>query len=172
MCDPLTLAMTGAQVFGQLQAGKAAQSAANVQAAGLDFQAELERQRGVRMAETIRRAGRRQVGQTVAAYAGAGVVVGEGSAGDVERQVRQDVEHDAFQAILDGDLRGDEASTQARLARIAGRSARQAATWDALSTALGSGYRGMRASGYGSAGPGWAGTQAPAPVETRTIPRG
>ena len=83
----------------------------------------------------------RQVGQANAAFAGAGVKVGEGSAREVERQINQDVEHDAFQTILEGDRRSLGLKTQATMARIDGSMKQTAGYVNAAGSLLATGYQ-------------------------------
>ncbi len=83
------VAMTGLNAFQQVQAGKYAKAQAGLAAAQADYQAQVEQDNALKTAEVIRRAGRKQVGQANAAFAGAGVKVGEGSAAEVERDITQ-----------------------------------------------------------------------------------
>ncbi|HON29427.1 MAG TPA: hypothetical protein PLN11_00090 [Ottowia sp.] len=163
------MVLAAAQGFNQVQAGRWSKAQADANAAQADYQAQLEQDNALKSAELIRRAGRNQVGQTVAAYAGAGAKVGEGSALEAERQVNQDVEHDAFQAILEGGRRARGLRTQAELTRIDGHMKQTAANVSAVGTVMGGAYGALRASGWRTAGPGFSGTQAPAPVEDRSI---
>lgn len=164
----VTVAIAGSKVYSQLQAGSNAKGQAYLQASQADYQAKVEQENALKTAAVIRRAGRHQAGQATAAYAGAGVQVGAGSAGEAERQINLDVEHDAFQALLDGGRRSSAASTEAKLLRINGDLQQSAATASAVSSALGSMYSGMRSNGWRTQGPGFSGTQTPAPVEVRT----
>lgn len=167
MCDPvtaLTVAGTTMQVSGQLQQGRAAQRQANEDAARMEYQALVEQDSALAQAQQIRRQGESSRGQTLAAVAASGVKIGQGSALDAERQVMTDAETDAYLAILNGDraargLRSDAAAT-----RRAGRDARNASQIGAVTSLLSAGAQGMRASGWRSRGPGYSGTQAPAPV--------
>jgi hypothetical protein len=164
----ITVAVIGSQAFGQLQQGKYAQGQANLNASQLDYRAQVEQHNALQAAQVIRRAGRRQVGQAVAAYAGAGVKVGEGSALEVEGQIGREVEHDAFQTLLEGDLRALGLRTDATMERIGGRMQRSASTVAAVNTVLSGGYNAMRANGWRTGGPGFSGQQKPAPVEDRS----
>jgi hypothetical protein len=164
----VTVAITGFNAFQQVQAGKYANDQAQLQGAQLDRQAQVENGTALKTAAMIRRAGRRAVGQTNSAYAGSGVLVGQGSAGQVEGELVQDVEHDAFQALLEGHRRGRGLSTQADLTRIDGRMRQTAGYMNAVGSALGGGYQAMRNNGWRTAGPGFSGTQAPAPVDDRS----
>lgn len=171
MCDPVTalaVAGTGLQVVGQVKQGRAAQRQADQDAARMEYQAAIEQDNAIATSEQIRRQGVRDRGQTVAAIGASGVKIGDGSALDAEREVMTDAETDAYLAILNGDraargLRSDAAAT-----RRAGREARRASQIGAFSSLLSAGSQGLRASGWRSAGPGFSGTQAPAPIEDRS----
>lgn len=162
------VAVAGVNAFQQVQAGKYAAGQADLQASQLEYQAKIENDTAMKTAAIIRRAGRRQIGQANAAYAGSGVVVGQGSAGLVEQEIREDVEHDAFQALLEGHRRGRGMETDATLTRIDGAMRRTAGMVNAAGTVLGGGYQAMKNNGWRTGGgPGFSGTQAPAPVEDR-----
>jgi len=158
------VAMTGLNAFQQVQAGKYAKAQAGLAAAQADYQAQVEQDNALKTAEVIRRAGRKQVGQANAAFAGAGVKVGEGSAAEVERDITQGYEHDAFQALLEGGRRARGLQTDAELTRIDGSMRETAGYVNAVGTVLGGTYGALRASGWRTAGPGFSGGQAPAPV--------
>lgn len=168
----VSVAITGFNAFQQVQAGKMAKGQADMQASQLDYQGKIEQQNALDTAAIIRRAGARQVGQATAAYAGAGVVVGQGSAGDVERQITTDVEHDAYQAILEGGRRARGLQTDATLTRIDGSMRQTAGYVNATSTVLGGAYQGLKNNGWRTGGPGFSGGQAPAPMVNRDFPTG
>jgi hypothetical protein len=163
----VSVATSFTNAFNQIQAGRYAEKQAELMAGQQEYLAQVEQENALKTAEIIRRAGRRQVGQANAAYAASGVVVGEGSAGEVEGHIRQDVEHDAFQALLEGNRRGRGMQVGAAMLRLDGSMRATAGYVNAAGTALGGTYQGMRANGWRTAGPGFSGTQAPAPVETR-----
>lgn len=169
MCDPVSMTLTAFQGMNAIQQGRTAKAQADMQAMQSDYQAGVEHEAALQTAAMIRRAGRYQVGQAAAGYAGAGVKVGEGSALETERQIDQNVEHDAFQALLEGDRRARGLQVQGVMQREQGRMAQAAGYVNAVGTVLQSGYRGLTASGWRTAGPGWSGTQAPAPVEDRSF---
>jgi hypothetical protein len=168
----VTVAITGFNAFQQVQAGNYAKGQAGLQADQMDYQAKQEQQNALETARIIRRAGHRAVGQATASYAGSGVVVGEGSAGDVEREMTQDVEHDAYQSILEGDRRALGLRTQGEMSRIDGSMKRTAGYMNAFGTVLGGSYQAMKNNGWRTgSGPGFSGTQAPAPVVNRDLGR-
>lgn len=144
----VTVAITAANAFTQVQSGKFAKGQANLQAGQMDYQAQVEQDNALKTARIIRNAGRKTVGSANAAYAAAGVKVGEGSAGDTERQIYQDVEHDAFQALLEGNRRGRGMQTEAAMTRIQGGMQQTAGYVNAAGTALGGLYQGSKANGW------------------------
>lgn len=166
MCDPVSLMLAGTtvSVAGQLQQGRAAKRAADADAARMDYQALIEQDNALATAQQIRREGVRERGQTLGAIAASGVEVGQGSALDAEREVMTDAETDAYLAILNGERAAQGLRSDAQSTRRAGRDARRAANVAAVGTLLSAGAQGMRASGWRSAGPGFSGTQPPAPV--------
>lgn len=161
----VTVGITATSAFGQIQSGRYAKGVAGVQASEMDYRAQVENDNALKTAALIQRAGARQVGQTNAAYAGSGVVVGQGSAGAVEQEVTQNVQHDAFQALLEGSRRARGMETQADLTRIDGGMRQTAGNVNAVGTVLGGVYQGMKNNGWRTnGGPGFSGGQAPAPV--------
>lgn len=155
--------------FSSIQQGRLAKEQGRAQQAMLDYQAQVEQDNAMKLAAIIRRAGRRQVGASVAGYAGAGARVGEGSAALVEREITEAVEQDAFQALLEGGRRASGLQVEGAGAAAAGRAAQAAGYAGAINTALTGGYSAMRASGWRTKGPGFSGQQMPAPVESRTV---
>lgn len=175
MCDPMTVMMaatTTMSAVGSVQQGRAADRAAQANAGQLEYQALVEQDNAQAAAQMIRRDGERSRASTVAAVAMSGAKIGEWSAGDVERQVLQDTETDALTAILNGDRQARSLNDSASNTRAAGRDARKAGYFNAATSLLSAGAQGLRSSGWRAAGPGFSGTQAPAPVEIRNIPRG
>lgn len=173
MCDPVTIAFAGMQVVGQIQQGRSANSAAQGQAEEYERQASAERFMAERDASMVRRAGAEARGRTLGALGVSGVKVGEGSALDVERQVMEDYSRDEYIQILNGEIRGRSLELAAGQSRRAGRDARRAANMQAVTSLLSSGASAAKAGGWRSAGPGFSGTQAPAPVRGATfIPTG
>lgn len=169
MCDPVTMLVTaGVQAVGQIQQGKAAQRQANAAAAEDEYQAAIERSNAQAEAANIRRAGARQRGDTLSSIAAAGVKIGEGSALDAERQVMEEAARDEYMTILTGERRSSAFQREAEARRQAGRDARRSANIGAFTSLLSAGSSYAKASGWRSNGPGFSGTQAPAPVEDRS----
>jgi hypothetical protein len=109
-----------------------------------------------------------QVGAANAAYAGAGVKVGEGSAARREQEITQDYEHDAYQAILEGKRRARGLQTDAQMTRIDGSAWQTAGYVNAAGTLLGGAYQGMRST---AGAPGRAGLQRHAGAGARRGPQ-
>jgi hypothetical protein len=165
----VNVAIGGMTALNARQQGRIANTQSQAAASQADYQAQVEQANAMKTAEVIRRAGRRQIGQATAAYAGAGVKVGEGSAGEVERQIGQDVEADAFQALLEGGRRAGALRTDATLTRISGEMQQSAGYVNAATSVLAGAYQGARANGWRTGGPGFSGQQRPAPVDSLTI---
>lgn len=162
-------ASTVVSALGQYQSGQAAKAQGAMQAQALQMQGEQERDAAKQQAALIRKAQRYAVGTADTAAAASGVVVGQGSAAEVDRQIYQDSEHDAYQALLSGDRRARGLSVQGVGARAAGDMAAANADMQAFGTVLQGGSMMLRGSGWRTGGPGFSGQQAPAPVESRTI---
>lgn len=140
----VTVAVAGANAFNQVQQGRWASDQAGLQAMQSEFKAKQELQAAETMAGLIRKAGRRQVGQTLTAYAGAGVKVGEGSALEAERQINLDVENDAFQTLLMGQRAASGLELDAKLTRIQGRMAKTASYMQAANTLISGAQSGLQ----------------------------
>jgi hypothetical protein len=162
---------TAASALMQISAGQDAKSAANINAAQADYQAKVEEGNAYRTAQLIRKAGRRATGAANAAYAGAGVVVGEGSAAATEQEIIRNTETDAFQTLLEGGRKARGLRTDATLSRISGDQAETAGYINAATTVLGAAAQYGQASGWRSKGPGYSGTQRDAPVVNRDLGR-
>lgn len=136
----VTVAIGGMTAMNQIQQGRHAASQAEIGALQSEGQAKAAEADAIKTAEIIRRAGRRQVGQANASYAAAGVQVGQGSAAEVERAINVGVEHDAFQAILEGDRKALGLQTDAKMQRIDGGMRKTAGMVNAVGTVLSTGY--------------------------------
>ena len=163
------MTMAGIQAVGQISQGKAASINAGAEADMLQFQGRQAADEAQGEASRIRRAGREARGSAVAAIAASGVKVGEGSALEAERQVMADYAQDEYLAILTGTRQQRAAEMEAGNVRRAGREAKRASRLQAATTLLGAGAQSARAGGWRSNGPGFSGTQIPAPVETISI---
>jgi hypothetical protein len=172
MCAPqLMLAATVMQAAGSIRQGNAAARQYSDAAAQDDYQAGIERSNASAEAARIRVAGERQHGATLAGVAASGIKIGEGSALDAERQVMQDASRDEYMTLLTGARRSDAFLREAAMKRAAARDARRAGNVSTFTSLLGSGGNFLKASGWGLNGPGFSGSQMPAPVETRSFTR-
>lgn len=120
-------------------------------------------------ADQIREAARRQRAAAKAALSASGVSVNEGTPIKIDQEIARGGEYDALQAILSGD-RG--ASTSMKEATAYGKyasSTRSAGYAQGAATLIQSGASIGKSSGWRSQGPGFSGTQAPAPVVDRSI---
>lgn len=166
----INIGASAVTAFGQYQKGQAAKAQGGMQGQQLDYQASVEKDNATQQAEMIRRNQRYAVGSADTAAAASGVVVGQGSAAEVDRQIYVDSEHDAYQTILNGNRRARSLNLTASGARASGDMEASNAEISAAGTVLAGGYQGLRGSGWRTGGmPGYSGTQAPAPVESRTI---
>jgi hypothetical protein len=166
------MTMGAIQAAGQYTQGKVANINSQAEADTLEMQAAQIRRDAEFEAGTIRRQGAVARGQTLGGIVASGVRIGEGSALEAERQVMTDFEQDARMAMLTGNRQAGAAEIDAISTRRAGRAARRAASTSAVTTLLGTAAQSARAGGWRATGPGYSGSQMPAPVETRTIPRG
>lgn len=137
----VTVAVGAGQAFNSIQAGRTASAQAELQAQQSEWQGAIAQRAAERTADAIRRGGRRQVAEATATYAGAGVMVGQGSAADVEREITSGYQQDAFQAILDGKRRALGLSVDAAGARADGRQRQAAGVVDAMGSVLSTGAR-------------------------------
>jgi hypothetical protein len=140
------------QIFGAIAQGgaailssQAAYSTAKLQGAQDAYDADEAEKQGQQQAALIRRAGHGVLGSQRAGYAASGVMIGEGSAGEVERETITDTEHDAFQAILSGQRQALAMRTQAKLQKIQAKAALTSTLIDPLAS---SGSAGSAMSGW------------------------
>lgn len=159
--------LLAAQAYNQVQQGKNANKLAGAQAGLLDYQAQVERQAAMQEAQNIREDAREVQGAARTQYAASGVKVDTGTAALVNEEIVRRSELDAFTAILEGNRRGRNLETEAAGVRSQGKQAQRAGYAQAAGTLLQGSFNSMKASGWRSRGPGFSGTQAPAPVEVR-----
>lgn len=94
---------------------------ANTRANSLDYSAKVARDDAQATAAYIRKQQRLAIGTSQATSAASGVVVGEGSAAEADRQIYQDSEQDAFMSILSGERDGRALDADAALTRQSGK---------------------------------------------------
>lgn len=166
----VAVAVTGFNALQQINNGRYQRGLSDIEAGQMEWQAQAVRDEAKRTAEMIRRAGARTVSAADAAYAGAGVKLGAGgTAEEVTRQIRQDVESDAWATWLSGEREASGLTAQAAVTRSQGRQAERAGYWNAATVLASSYVQTQRASGWRANGPGFSGQQAPAPVQTITV---
>lgn len=168
MCDPVTVlvaATVGSTLLGaysQVQAGKQEEAWGNYQAAQAEADANAERGAGQVEAERIRKLGKRQRAEADAAFAGSGIAINEGSALDINRDITQGAEEDAYMAIVAGNDRGARLDADATGARIGAKNAKRAGYLGATATVLGgaaqvaSGWKSSKSARSGASGAGAA----------------
>lgn len=127
---------TAVSVYGAMQQADQAKDAAKQQeqqgiedAAYAASEAQLQ-------ARAIRKAGDKQRAEARAALAGSGVVVGEGTAEQIDSQIGANVEEDALMAIYDGNNQARSIKQGGALAANRSRNAASAATIGAYGSAL------------------------------------
>ena len=132
----LTAVGTAVSVYGQMEQADQAKDAAKLQeqqgiedAAYANSEARLQ-------ARAIRKAGDKQRSEARAALAGSGVVVGEGTAEQIETQIATNSEEDALMAIYDGSNQARAIKQGGALAANRSRNAASAAQIGAFSSAL------------------------------------
>lgn len=135
---------TGVSVVGQVMQGRAQAKAASIEAQQLELQAAQQREAARQEAENIRRAGEKQAGAARAALAGAGVDVGSGTAININEDIYQGSEMDAYNTLLTGGRTADATSFRASQTYKAGSNALTSSLLSAGTTAL-SGWKGVRA---------------------------
>lgn len=137
MCDPISIAATSVMVMGQLKAGQDANDQAQAQAGQLEYSGRVAQDDALARAMIIRKQGTRDIGSSNVAQAASGVVVGEGSGEEVNRQIEQNTEQDAHMAILSGQRQARGLQTEAAYQRQAGQNAQTNAIFGAAGTVLG-----------------------------------
>jgi hypothetical protein len=131
----------GMSVMGSIQQGQAAQAEGNYKASLDDHQASVARDDAMAQSQLIRKQLRFSIASSDVAAAGSGVVVGEGSAGEANRQIYQDAEHDAHIALLNGDRQSSALQAEGQLERMKGNNKASSAYMDAAGSALGGAYK-------------------------------
>jgi hypothetical protein len=144
-------ALAVSSVISGLGSASAARKQGEAQAVLADSSAKIEEDNALELAKLIRKAGRKQIAQSKASYAAAGVRVGDGSAADVENEQITGIEHDAFQAILEGKRRAISMRAEGRMGQIVGHARASAEITSALGNAAGYAYQGYR--GWKTANP-------------------
>lgn len=156
-------ASTALGSIGQVKAGNAAKRAGELNAereefnAGIaDLQAADATQRGQDEANLIRSGVRSLIGAQRAGFAGQGVVIGEGSARDVQADTAYLGERDAQQRLNNAALEAwgyrveaYDRRMAAQISRQTGQAAASAGRWGAATTAIGGATNVMLLNKYG-----------------------
>lgn len=132
----LAAAGTAVSVHGQQQQAKQAEAVANQQEQTAREDAAYAASEAQVQARAIRKAAEKDRAAARAALAGSGVVVGEGTAEQIDTEIQADSEQDALLAIYDGSNRARGIGQAGSLAASRSRNAASAARTGALTTAL------------------------------------
>ena len=143
MCDPITMAVVTigtavAGAYGQIQAGKAQNELYKYEAKQNEADARAEGKAAQVEAERIRKLGKQAVAEANVAQAGNGNDLASAGALNINRDITQRVEEDAYFTLVGGKDRSQRMLAQAQLNRMKGASAQQAGMFGAIGT-LGSG---------------------------------
>ena len=136
--------------YGSIQAGNANQRMAEREADVLDYRASLAVENGAFAAEQTRKQGKAVQGAQKTGYAAQGVVVGDGSSGQMLEQTAKLSEQDALQIKLNAAREAWGLKEQAKQTRYAGDMAKFKGRMDAIGGILGTG--GSMASGAAKSG--------------------
>jgi len=142
MCTGMELLMIGGSAFsalGQITQGSQQKQMYHDQAQATVNNAAIEADSYTAQAEKIRKAGKTQVGEANAALAASGVKIGQGSALEVEKNIRTNVEQDALSAILSGTRTTTAAQQESKMLQKAGSNAQTNAMFGVGSTVLSAG---------------------------------
>lgn len=175
MCDPmsltlaLTLGMATATAYGQMEAANAAADAAEAQGKALATQAGQEQDAANAQAERIRAAGKRQAAEATAAFSASGVSVDAGTPLKINEEITRGSSLDALNTIISAGRQGEASVTEAAGLGAKAKATRKAGQIQAATTLMQAGANAATASGWRSAGPGFSGTQARAPISDASI---
>jgi hypothetical protein len=142
MCNPMAMMAGSASssVVSSIYQGQISKIQGDMQGQQMDYAARVAKDDALAQATMIRKQQRYAIGAADTAAAASGVVVGEGSAGEANRQIYQDTEHDAYMAIINGDRRAGALQTEGNMARMAGGNAEKNGYLKGMTTALSAGY--------------------------------
>ncbi len=151
----LTVMQAGAgalTALAQYGAGQSAVAQGDYLAGQDNYRARVALRDAQDRAQFIRRAGTRAVGTADTVAAANGVQVGTGSAGEVDHEIYQASEHDAYTALLSGSrtARAFEVDAVAQTANA--KAKKNIATAQLVGTVLSSGYSAYRSWGSGGGG--------------------
>lgn len=125
--------------YGSIQSGNANQRLAEREADVLEYRASLAEEQGKFGAESVRKQGKAIQGAQKTGYASQGVVVGDGSSGQVLEQTAKLSEQDALQIKLNAAREAWGMREQAKVTRYQGDLAKLKGRLDAIGGLLGTG---------------------------------
>jgi hypothetical protein len=132
----LAAAGTATSVYSQQKQAKQADAIADQQTQTAREDAAYAASDAQLQAKAIRKASDKQRAEARASLSGAGVVVGQGTAEQIDTEIQTDSEQDALLAIYDGTNRARSINQSGNLAAERSRNAASAARTGALTSAL------------------------------------
>lgn len=160
--DPISAAIfTAVQAVGAIYQGQVAAAEGNAAAGVAEANARVTRQQTAVREDLIRRHNRQKLGEQRAAAVQSGFNPNEGSLAELQGESAGALEFDALTARYEGTLQALSFDTQAQSLRRQAKAASVTGYLNAAGSLLG------RAGAPYGRGPGFSGTQPPAPVETR-----
>jgi len=146
------VAGTAVSVYGAMEQKDQAKEAANAQQQTAAADAAYAASEAQVQARTIRKAADKQRAEARASLAGSGVVVGQGTAEQIDTTISANAEEDALMAIYDGSNRARAITQSGNLAASRSRNAASAAGIGAFGSALQGGS--MLAKGWNTSAKG------------------
>jgi hypothetical protein len=150
-----SIAGTAYSVYSTQQSAKQTQQNYNAQAEQSQLDADAAASASVVQADRIRRLARTQASEANAALAGSGVVVGEGTAVNINEEIIGNAEEDAAMTIFNGQAQKDRGYADASNLKRSGYQARSDANAQAIGSVLNTGaslaMTGWKASANGTA---------------------
>jgi len=168
MAAPLMIAATVLQTVGTISQAEQAASAANRNADALNERAHQVQQAYGQREELQRQRNREALAMQRATSLQNGVDPLSGSALVSNEQQMKDAELDALLTRHEGTLQANNLQSQAAEERFRAKSTRRQGYFNAAGQLVQAGGNYLSMSGFGKNGPGFSGTQTPAPVETRS----
>ncbi|MBF8740010.1 hypothetical protein [Pseudomonas guariconensis] len=145
-------ASTVYSAYSSVQQGKQAQLNADAQSEQTQLDADNSLSAAKVQAERIRKMARAQSSEARASLAGSGVMVDEGTALDINKQIISDAEEDAVLTIFNGENQRKRGYVDAHNMRLTGAQGRTAANMQATSSVL---------AGAANIASGWKSTKKP-----------
>jgi len=127
---------TAVSVYGQMEQSKQADRLAGQQEQQAADDAKFAASEAQVQARAIRKATERQRAEARASLAGSGVVVGEGTAEQIDTQIAAEGEQDALMAIYDGSNRARGINQEGAINAQRSRNSATASRYGALTSAL------------------------------------